>query len=81
MEKGLRYLFDSELIKYIVPELGLQHNYDQDSVYHKLLLHEHTIQTVGGTIKDINHRWAALLHDVGKTVSRTERKLGGYGIS
>jgi len=79
VEKGLRYLFDSELIKYIIPELGLQYNYDQNSVYHKLMLHEHTIQTVGGTIKDINHRWAAFLHDVGKNFTQTERKLGGYG--
>jgi len=79
VEKGLRYLFDSELIKYIIPELGLQYNFDQNSVYHTLPLHEHTIQTVGGTIKDINHRWAALLHDIAKPHTQRARKLGGYG--
>ena len=79
VEDGLRYLFDSELIKYMIPELGLQYNFDQNSVYHKLLLHEHTIQTVGGTLKDINHRWAAFLHDVGKPYTQRARKMGGYG--
>lgn len=72
---GLRALFNSKLINYIIPELGLQYNFDQHSKYHKFLLHEHTIKTVENTPKDINLRWAALLHDIGKPfVCREKRK-------
>lgn len=77
-EKGLTYLFESDLIKYIVPELGLQYNFDQQNEHHSLVLHKHTIKTVANTIKDINYRWAALLHDVAKPHIWRERKDGGY---
>jgi len=81
VELGLNYLFDSGLVKFMMPELGLQYNYDQRNSYHSLVLHQHTIQTVSGTLKDINHRWAALLHDVGKPFIAREKKLGGLGYA
>lgn len=71
---GLRFLFHSKLINYIIPELGLQYKFDQHSKYHVFYLHEHTVQTVENTPKDINLRWAALLHDVGKPFVFREKK-------
>jgi len=81
VEIGLKYLFDSELMGYMIPELGLQYKYNQNNKYHDLDLHEHTIKTVAGTIKDINYRWAALLHDCGKPYVAREKKLGGLSFA
>lgn len=81
VELGLNYLFDSGLMKYMLPEMGLQYNYDQQSKYHDMVLHKHTIKVVAGTLKDINYRWAGLLHDVGKPFIAREKKLGGLGFA
>jgi tRNA nucleotidyltransferase (CCA-adding enzyme) len=75
-EKGLQVLADSYLLKFMLPELWLQVGYDQNSPYHELKLWEHTIATVAQAPKDVDLRWAALLHDVGKPFVRTENKRG-----
>lgn len=74
--KGLVLLMESDLIKLILPELRVQGGYDQNSDYHELTLWEHTLSTVEKVPKDINLRWAALLHDVGKPFVRTDNKRG-----
>lgn len=79
VEKGLIYLFESGMLACMIPELALQFKYDQHSEYHKLTLDNHTIQVVKNTPKDINLRWAALLHDVGKPVAQTYKLTGDYG--
>lgn len=63
---GLTYLMDLGLMKYMIPEMGIQKDYDQKTPYHVYDLWTHTLLTVEGVIPDINLRWAALLHDVGK---------------
>lgn len=72
-EIGLGLLADTDLIKYILPEMRLQIGYDQNSPYHKLTLWEHSLSTMLRVPKDINLRWAALLHDVGKPFTRTDK--------
>lgn len=71
--KGLQVLADSYLLKFMLPELWMQINYDQNSPYHELTLWEHTLATVEASPKDVDLRWSALLHDVGKPYSRTEK--------
>ncbi len=73
---GLRILWKTRMFNYIIPELSLQLNYNQNSRYHDFNLDEHTIKVVGATPKEINLRWAALLHDIAKPFVRTENKNG-----
>lgn len=72
-EKGLHILADSYVLKFVLPELWIQIGYDQNSPYHALSLWQHTIETVRQSPRDINMRWAALLHDVGKPFVRTDK--------
>ena len=73
---GLRYLADTRLLVYMLPELAMQVGFDQDSPYHQLDLWEHSIKTAELSTKDVEIRWAALLHDVGKPYVRTVNKHG-----
>ena len=70
---GLWQLWDTKLFNYMIPELSLQFNYDQNSEYHKLKLHEHTIKVVEACPKDTNLKWSALLHDIAKPFCRTDK--------
>lgn len=73
---GLRYLSDTRLLVYMLPELSMQVDFDQDSPYHELNLWEHSLKTVDLSPLDIETRWAALLHDIGKPYTRTKNKRG-----
>ncbi len=71
---GLQFLMDTRLINYMIPELSIQRNYDQNSPYHGFDLWTHTILMVGYLPKDITLRWAGLLHDIAKPYVRTEKE-------
>jgi len=74
VEKGLNYLMSSRLLNFIIPELSLQLNYNQNSKYHSLTLWEHTVKAVGlANNTDINVKWALLLHDIAKPFVRTDK--------
>lgn len=70
---GCHYLMESRLLNFMIPELALQKNYDQNSRYHDLSLWEHTMGVVKVVPKDINMRWAALLHDIAKPFVRVDK--------
>jgi putative nucleotidyltransferase with HDIG domain len=70
---GLQFLARTRLLNFMIPELSLQVGYDQNSPYHEFTLWEHTLKVVEGVPADINLRWAALLHDVGKPFVRLEK--------
>jgi len=63
---GLEFLFETKLMNYMLPEIALQYNFEQNNPHHDYPLHEHTIRVIENTIQDKYIRWAALLHDVGK---------------
>lgn len=73
-EVGLRLLAETDLLKFLLPELRLQVGYDQNSPYHSLKLWEHSVSTMLRVPKDPALRWAALLHDVGKPFTRVDKK-------
>jgi tRNA nucleotidyltransferase (CCA-adding enzyme) len=75
-ELGLHFLARTGLINFIIPEIGIQIGYNQDSPYHQLELWDHTVKTVSLTPNDIILRWAALLHDIGKPYVRTKNQRG-----
>lgn len=70
---GLDFLARTRLLNFMIPELSLQVGYDQNSPYHSLTLWEHTKRVVDLTPSDVTLRWAALLHDIGKPFTRTEK--------
>jgi putative nucleotidyltransferase with HDIG domain len=73
---GLDFLSRTRLLNYMIPELAIQRDYDQNSTWHDLTLWEHTLNTVDLAPNDVTLRWAALLHDVAKPYVRTENKNG-----
>jgi len=73
VNKGLDFLMSTELFNYMIPELSLQYNYNQNSNYHDYDLWTHTCRTVFNTPKDLNLRWASLLHDIAKPFVVTEK--------
>jgi tRNA nucleotidyltransferase (CCA-adding enzyme) len=78
--RGIRLLADCGLFSFIIPELQLQLNYDQKSKYHAHTLLEHTVRVVQKCPCNLNLRWAALLHDIGKPFVRTEKGENAHYI-
>lgn len=78
---GLYMLWNTRIFNYIIPELSLQLDYDQNSQYHTRTLNVHTMLVVAACPYDLNLRWAALLHDVAKPFCRTDNViyLGSMG--
>lgn len=66
-------LAETGLLRYLLPELQLQLNFEQNSPYHDRSLFEHTVAVVERTPREVDLRWAALLHDVGKPFVRSEK--------
>lgn len=74
---GLDILMKSRIFNYIIPELSLQLNYDQNSPHHNFTLWEHTLKVVDGIdYGGVELRWAALLHDIAKPFVRSDNKKG-----
>ena len=71
---GLDFLARTKLLNFMIPELALQINYDQNSLYHSYTLWEHTLKVVNNAPKNVEMRWAALLHDIAKPFVRHDRK-------
>lgn len=74
--QALQYLADTRLLHYMIPELAIQIDYDQDSPYHELDLWDHSVKTTELAPNHLEARWAALLHDIGKPFVRTVNKRG-----
>lgn len=73
--RGLDALAQTELLRFILPEIWIQYHYDQNSPYHRMSLFEHTKMAVQKVEKDPIIRWAALLHDVGKPFARVDKTI------
>lgn len=76
--RGLALLFETGLLKFMIPELYIQYNYNQNNPHHKYPLHYHTILVVAQSPKDINMRWAALLHDIAKPFTQELNERTNY---
>lgn len=63
---GLTMMYRLRLLNFMIPELSLQIGFDQHNHHHQHTLWGHTCLVVEGVPKDINLRWAALLHDWAK---------------
>lgn len=76
---NLQVLAASCLLDIMIPELSYQIGFDQNSRYHNHQLWEHTMKVVKAVpSSDLNLRWSALLHDIGKPFVKTVNKQGKY---
>ena len=76
---GLELLWNTNIFKWVFPEISLQYNFNQNSKYHDFKLHEHTIKVISAIRKDtddLNLLYAGLFHDCGKVFCRIENKKG-----
>ena len=64
----------------VIPELGPMVGFDQHSPHHAYDLYTHTALVTQQVPGDLNLRWAALLHDIGKvpTFTRDENGRGHF---
>ncbi|MCK9543680.1 MAG: CCA tRNA nucleotidyltransferase [Novosphingobium sp.] len=77
---GFDFLMETRLMNFMIPELALQYNYDQNSIYHNLTLWEHTKKALDSTPDDIMLRWSILFHDLGKPFTRTDKYTDGKWV-
>ncbi|HYH75530.1 MAG TPA: CCA tRNA nucleotidyltransferase [Candidatus Saccharimonadales bacterium] len=71
--QGLALLGELGLLSYAVPLLAVQVGYDQNSPWHRYELWEHSLKTMAAVPAEVELRWAALLHDIGKPFVRQEK--------
>ncbi len=62
----IKLLYETGLMKYIIPELCDCFCTEQNNKYHIYNVGDHIMNAVENTPNDLILRWAALLHDVGK---------------
>lgn len=62
----MNLLYETGLMKYIIPELCECFKTEQNNKYHIYNVGDHIMKAVENTPNDLILRWAALLHDVGK---------------
>lgn len=74
----LYLLYETGLMRCIMPDLHSCFSTEQNNKYHIYNVGEHIIASVGNTPKDLILRWAALLHDVGKPICRSRDANGIY---
>ena len=75
--KLLPYVTAGDLLRFapilsqVIPELAPTVGFDQHSPYHAYDLYTHIAHVCGGVSPDLERRWAALLHDIGKVPTFT----------
>jgi tRNA nucleotidyltransferase (CCA-adding enzyme) len=79
-DEGFRLLHQTGLLKQVLPELELCHGFQQQNPYHSQDVFEHILTAVKNSPPELNLRWAALLHDIGKpdTFSLDENGIGHF---
>ena len=64
VERALHLLAETGLMRYLLPEIGLQPNLAVASEERGRSLFDHTAEAVGSAPAEVTLRWAALLHDI-----------------
>ncbi len=62
----VKLLYETGLMRYIIPELANCFKTEQNNKYHIYNVGDHIMKAVENTPNDLILRWAALLHDTGK---------------
>ncbi len=71
---GLRFLHDAGLLPLLVPEFSAMAGFHLSCPVHHKDIFDHTLQVVEKCPPHLVVRWAALMHDTGKVLTRTVAK-------
>jgi poly(A) polymerase len=71
VDKGLQYLYDSALLNFMMPEVTVLEGFAQNDEYHHKDVWEHTKRALKASARQIDVRWALLLHDTGKPYTKS----------
>ena len=74
--RGLEVLAKWHAFTVVMPEIQAMSGFRQNNPYHFPDLFSHTLRVVDRCPLDLSLRWAALLHDCGKPVTRTFSEAG-----
>lgn len=74
--KGIRLLFETNLIKIVLPELVKAKGFNQQNPHHDKTILEHTLSVLDCIDNTVELRLAALLHDIAKIKTFTIDKKG-----
>lgn len=69
-------MYNTGITKYILPEFDEMMRTPQNSPYHIYNVGEHTVEVMKNVSDNPYLRWSALLHDIGKPVTRTVDEQG-----
>ncbi len=70
------YLYQTELLKYILPEFTICYDTQQNNPYHVYSVSGHILHTVEYVKNSSILRWTMLLHDIGKPLRKTTDEKG-----
>jgi len=71
VHKGLEYLLESDLLTFMMPEMSVLKGFNQTDKYHHKDVWEHTNRALKASVKQVDVRWALLLHDLGKPYTKS----------
>lgn len=71
VDRGLQYLYDSDLLSFMMPELTVLEGFAQNDEYHHKDVWEHTKRALKASAARPDVRWALLFHDIGKPYTKT----------
>ncbi|MDF2523416.1 MAG: tRNA nucleotidyltransferase [Clostridiales bacterium] len=69
-------LKETGLLKLLIPELDACYEIEQNNPYHIYNVGEHSLKAVSAILNEPSLRWTMLLHDVGKTLTKTTDAQG-----
>ncbi len=73
---GLQFLFDAGVLQYMVPEVCAMVGFHASCPVHHKDIWDHTLQVIEKCPFTLAVRWAALMHDAGKMLTRSIGKQG-----
>lgn len=76
--KSFEKLKELKVLDYVLPELKVIYDFDQNNPYHKFTLWEHSMNVLDGVSPELTTCWSALLHDIGKPEAKTVDEKTGY---
>lgn len=73
-DRGLDFLLETGLMDVVIPEILGMKDFDQGDIWHNKDVWGHTKLVILNVPSEKNLRWAALLHDIAKPLTRSVKK-------
>lgn len=76
--KTLNKMKDLNILEIIIPNINLLYNFPQNNPHHQFDLWEHTLNVFEYVDSNLESKWAALFHDIGKPETKTVDEITGF---